>query len=68
MPRIKIKEILKAAVNKITSSNEMRASEREKICKPCPSNAGGICSECGCLISLKIYSEEKNCPLNKWKD
>jgi len=38
------------------------------VCNTCPLNGDGICAGCGCLLSLKIYSENNNCPEGKWKE
>ena len=64
--RIRLKEISKAVYNKILSIEEERAEERKKICETCPLNQGGICSGCGCVIALKVYSDNNSCPEHKW--
>lgn len=56
-----------AVINKTLSLKEELAQERKKECDTCPLNAGGICSGCGCLLDLKIYSNENSCPEGKWK-
>lgn len=66
--KIDIKEIGNAIVNKVMSNEEERAKDRLSVCNGCPFNAGGICSSCGCLISLKVYSDSNNCPEKKWKE
>jgi hypothetical protein len=63
----KILEIGGAIINKVLSNNEEIAQERLKVCETCPLNAGLICSGCGCLIKLKIYSDKNNCPEKFWK-
>ena len=54
-----------------TEEQEIRANERRSVCKTCPSLKGklhiGVCGECGCPISKKIYSNSNSCPLKKWK-
>lgn len=67
MKKINVKEIGQALVNKVMGNNEEIAEERIAVCNECPFNVAGICSECGCLLSVKKYSEFPNCPKNKWK-
>ncbi len=64
----KIQEIATAIINKVLSKNEEIAQKRMSVCNTCPLNADGICMGCGCLLSLKVYSEENNCPEGKWKE
>jgi len=46
------------------------AKLRGEVCLKCPSRKKiivDICSECGCPISKKIFTNEYNpCPLKKW--
>ena len=53
------------------------ANLRGKICEPCPSNKSfikekkwsAICTECGCPIDKKVFTNAENpCPLKKWKE
>jgi hypothetical protein len=53
------------------------AEARGKICDECPSKLiiteklkiGTICSECGCPIGKKVFTNDINpCPLGKWED
>lgn len=41
-------------------------SRREAICSKCDKNKLNFCSECGCLIPLKISFPFTACPLKKW--
>lgn len=66
--KIDLKEVLGAIVNKVMSNEEERAKNRLETCNGCPFNAGGICSSCGCVISIKVYSDSNNCPENMWKE
>lgn len=67
-----IKQIIDAWVTSFnpTEKEKKLAELRGEICKDCPSskNVGfHICSECGCPISKKIFTNEFNaCPLEKW--
>ena len=49
------------------ADNEL-AKERFEICKACPKliKATKQCSQCGCLMSLKVKLHEAECPLKKW--
>lgn len=42
--------------------------ERWEICKGCPSNVYGSCSECGCPLAYKMAVKSETCPLDppKW--
>jgi hypothetical protein len=44
------------------------ASQRMSVCKACPwfVSKGQRCSKCGCVVPLKIYFEEEQCPIKKW--
>lgn len=63
----RVKEISKAVVNKVLKKDEEKAQERLDVCNTCIFNISGICSECGCIISLKVYSPDNSCPKHKWK-
>lgn len=39
---------------------------RFDTCKSCESNRVGICTECGCIIKLKIRLVHSKCPIGKW--
>lgn len=69
-----IKKIIDAwliSANPSESQKEL-AELRGAVCKDCESNTNvgfHICSECGCPIAKKIFTDEFNaCPLGKWKE
>jgi hypothetical protein len=59
----------KAAVSgdKIIASTGL-ASQRMSICKSCPwfVSKGQRCAKCGCVVPMKVYFEEEECPIKKW--
>ena len=59
----------KAAVtgNKIIASSDL-ALQRASICKSCPwfVAKGQRCAKCGCVVPMKVYFEEEECPVKKW--
>jgi len=59
----------KAAVtgDKIIASSDL-ALQRTSICKGCPwfVSKGQRCAKCGCVVPLKVYFEEEECPIKKW--
>jgi len=59
----------KAAVtgNKIIASSDL-ALQRTSICKSCPWYVAKAqrCAKCGCVVPLKVYFEEEECPIKKW--
>jgi ribosomal protein L37AE/L43A len=70
----KVEEILKAWAIKLSPSEEQNtlAAARLTICDKCPKkkkNHVGIwtCSECGCVLKVKVFTPVKDgCPLKKW--
>jgi len=74
-----IKTIIDAwiiAFNPTKKETEL-AMERSQICDICPSKKefirnielSVVCTECGCPIGKKIYTNIYNaCPLGKWKE
>lgn len=46
-------------------SSELR-NARMDICRGCPNLHAGICSECGCVMSLKTTLINASCPIGKW--
>lgn len=72
----KILEAWKISANPTDKQSEL-AKKRLEICDICPSKKeilkgktwSHICSECGCPINKKIFTNQYNeCPLDKWKD
>lgn len=74
-----LKEIIEAWVisNNPTEKQRNLAEERSKICESCPSRRTltkklkitTYCSECGCPIVKKIFTNSFNpCDLKKWQD
>ena len=59
----------KAAVkgDKVVASSEL-ALQRASICRACPwfEPKGQRCAKCGCVVPLKVYFEEEECPIKKW--
>jgi hypothetical protein len=60
-----------------TEAQQELAEKRGKICDECPSKkilfeklkSGAYCSECGCPIAKKIFTNDLNpCPLKKWEE
>jgi hypothetical protein len=39
---------------------------RTEQCNVCDKRDGGLCSECGCFLSIKIMLPKATCPLKKW--
>jgi hypothetical protein len=73
-----VKEIIEAWIisHNPTKSQLERANDRGVICDECPSKKttfkdkkwSAFCSECGCPISKKIFTNSYNpCPLKKWE-
>jgi hypothetical protein len=56
--------IPKAVISGYATSDVI--ANRREICDVCPSNKGGICSECSCVIVVKTGFKDVQCPLNKW--
>lgn len=63
--------------NKPSEKQSELAYLRAKICDKCPSKKeiiknkkwSAVCSECGCPISKKVFTNQENpCPLKKWKN
>lgn len=43
------------------------ARKRLEICNNCSSRKVGICTECGCFLEAKAFSEKDNsCPKKNW--
>lgn len=67
-----VKNVVKGiavSIPKAVISGQARSeviADRRSICESCPSNKGGVCSECSCLIVLKTVFNDVQCPLNKW--
>jgi len=68
-----IKTIVKAWAISFNPSERQRelAEKRSEICFSCPARKKvgivHICSECGCPIDKKVFTDELNpCPLQKW--
>jgi ribosomal protein L37AE/L43A len=60
-----------------TNEQILLAQKRNEICETCPSRKeiarkikiGVVCSECGCPIAKKIFTNTFNdCPLKKWEN
>lgn len=70
----KIKEIFTAWKISFNPDEEQSAlaARRLEVCSSCKHNlktmvGTHVCIECGCPLSKKIFSTEKNpCPENKW--
>ena len=63
-----VKTVKAAATGKgIVASSDL-ALQRASICKACPwfVAKGQRCSKCGCVVPLKIYFEEEECPIKRW--
>jgi hypothetical protein len=54
--------------DKIIFINKEDAERKKNICLLCDKAIGNktICSECGCIIPLKIQLTESKCPVGKW--
>lgn len=77
--KLDIQEITAAWIDSYFATDEQKiiANKRNNICQSCPSLKFKLkkikpitiqtCSECGCPISKKIFSNKINaCPLGKW--
>jgi len=55
---------------KVRGKGSLYVKERKDICRECeksePSRGYLKCSECGCLVTLRIMDEGSSCPLDKW--
>ncbi|SVD72124.1 uncharacterized protein METZ01_LOCUS424978, partial [marine metagenome] len=42
--------------------------KRTRICRGCPwfVAKGQRCAKCGCVVPLKAYFKEEQCPIGKW--
>ena len=64
-----IAKTAKAAIkgDKIIASSDL-ALQRTAICKSCPwfVSKGQRCAKCGCVVPMKVYFEEEECPVKKW--
>lgn len=66
-----IPKILLALWYKITNRNNAMATNRLVECSFCELRKGFVCSECGCVLSLKARLPEEECPHpkgSKWKN
>jgi len=52
-------------LDRVMVSDEIR-NERYAMCKVCEHYTLGICSLCGCILSLKTKLAASQCPLEKW--
>lgn len=45
------------------------AAERLAICRECPmyNSTTHLCSECGCIMNVKVKLPNASCPLHKWE-
>lgn len=44
-----------------------KAEERMKLCAQCDKfNSIGLCTECGCVMVVKVKIDTSSCPLGKW--
>jgi len=55
-------EQLKKDVHDLSNQGKARAS----ICSTCTKRNFGLCTECGCFLSIKVMIPEAKCPLDKW--
>jgi ribosomal protein L37E len=70
-----LREIVNAWIISFNPTPEQKklALDRANICDTCEYKTyvikKPICSECGCPIGKKIFSQEQNpCPKKKWKE
>jgi len=67
-----IKKATKFAVEKFTFQKDKFddevAKERLKVCESCVYllKPAYVCSQCGCLMKLKVTWKEAECPAGKW--
>lgn len=47
-------------------SNTKLQDSRLALCNACPKLLAGACTECGCIVKLKVKYEESSCPIGKW--
>ena len=66
------KSLLKTA-KAVVKGGEVVASsglalQRMSICRACPwfEPKGQRCAKCGCVVPLKVYFKEEECPIKKW--
>lgn len=71
-------EIFQGLKNRLYSKNKVLAETRLNICSGCPFNSMNTskrpfgklpyahCTECGCSLFVKTYSEDSKCPIGKW--
>lgn len=72
--------IIQGLYNRVFSSKEIKrmAEERRSICNECPYSSKNTnvrpygtlpyehCTACGCMLDLKTYSKDSECPKGKW--
>lgn len=39
---------------------------RNEQCNNCSHKVAGVCTQCGCVIQMKVRYANSSCPLNKW--
>lgn len=68
----RVTDILGAVRNRMKNKENQKAAERLKICQVCPRIQKGICTKCGCVVALKVFSEGNTCPEagqpGRWKE
>lgn len=48
-------------------NDDRLSQERLNICHQCPHlMAGAVCSQCGCMMQMKVKLTAAKCPIEKW--
>jgi hypothetical protein len=55
------------AMRGFPKASKSETARRLEVCQGCPYLAtSGICSQCGCIVSIKATWKDQRCPINKW--
>lgn len=59
---------LRSNMPSFTPEAKELAKARLEDCKACPQlvRATGQCRECGCMMPVKVFFRNAQCPLGKW--
>lgn len=70
---MRIEETIQGGIlikNIIYEDSDIRTQEQKDIlfdiCDICEFKQGDNCGECGCLLEMRMFYNNINCPINKW--
>lgn len=62
--------LLDVIKDKVTGNLEYASDETQQVrlehCNNCSHKVAGICSQCGCVVQMKVRYANSSCPINKW--